>query len=662
MPSRPLILAPAIVAAVTWAGPAQAQEKFSLSMFHFNVQYVAGGLEGFPDGETSMPGYDLDDDAVQDLIIVESFEPVLDLLVAHPTWNLTLEMQGYMIEVMQQRHPVVLDKMKQLASDGQVELVSFHYSDQLFLGYPRLDMVRSHELLDRVVAENDLTLSPVIFCQEGQFGEGLAGIAADHGQTILGLPKNLLRFQHLSAYDTAPPLYDLDGSDVVVIGRSFDASEIAVTWSFFDDGELMATNDMAPYLGPDFVHDPASVAEYEQKLLDHEAQGYRIATIGQMVQYVKENHLGSEPLPPLLDGTWQPPSTESMFQWMGRSGALDGLLQCERDNDVLTGNCRARHQVMAAETLLAWARVQGLVAADEYPDDLRDCWRAALLGQVTDSSGINPFINEVLYGQDHAAQATACASAISTDIAQRVGRPWLEVDSLSGEVTAHDERPAEDVSPASARVTEADGFTIDSPARDVTETWERVGDGAAGALHRVTLSFTAARNGSRFIEVTFPFDLDELRLTPGLIEDEVRHYPLSSFEFQEGKITLPLANGLFGLREGLWLIKDTRYVHLGLRLWEGEPLVRFQDETTGPDDPTTWRFYLFEGSEADALAHAERINLRPTVLVMGPQPPPADTSGCGCRSAGTPIGTLPWLLVVLLLASRRRRGQVQPRT
>ena len=33
--------------------PAQAQqEKFSLSMFHFNVQYVAGGLVGFPDGET----------------------------------------------------------------------------------------------------------------------------------------------------------------------------------------------------------------------------------------------------------------------------------------------------------------------------------------------------------------------------------------------------------------------------------------------------------------------------------------------------------------------------------------------------------------------------------------------------------------------------------
>jgi hypothetical protein len=126
----------------------------------------------------------------------------------------------------------------------------------------------------------------------------------------------------------------------------------------------------------------------------------------------------------------------------------------------------------------------------------------------------------------------------------------------------------------------------------------------------VTLSFSAARNGSRFIEVTFPFELSELRLTPGLLEEEVRHYPLSSFEFQEGKITLPLANGLFGLGANLWLIKDTRYVHLGLRFWEGETVVRFQDETNGPDDPATWRFYCcFSPGAADA-ARLQRVRGR----------------------------------------------------
>ncbi len=631
-----------------WATPARAApEKFSLSMFHFNVQYVAGGLVGFPDGETAMPGFDLDDDDVQDLIIVESFEPLLDLLLAHPTWKLTFEMQGYMVEVMRQRHPLILDKLRQLVADGQVELVSFHYSDQLFLAYPRLDMVRSHELLDAVIAENGLTLSPVVFCQEGQMGEGVAPVAAAHGQTILGLPKNLLRFQHLSTYDSAPPLFDLDGSDVVVIGRGMDASELAVTWSFFGDGELLATNGLAPYLGPDFVHDPEAVAEYEQKLSDQEAQGYQIATIEEMVAYVKENDLGQEPLPPLLDGTWQPPSTESMFQWMGRSGAIDAIVDCERDNEVLTANYRARHMIAATETLLAWARDRSLAADDEYPDGLRECWRSALLGQVTDSSGINPFINEVDYGRDHAAVATECASAIATELARREGSPWLSVNTLTGEVTPLDARPAEPFSPTAPLLTEADGFSVDAPARDVAVSWERM-DGVEG-LSRVTLAFSAARNGSRFMEVTFPFELDELRLTPGLIEGEVRHYPLSAFDLQEGKITLPLSNGLVGLREGLWLIKDTSMVHVGLRYQEGEATVAFQDETVGSDSPALWRFYLFEGDEAAALAQAERINLYPTLLIMGAQPAP-ETGGCGCATSRPGSYPLPLLALGVLLS------------
>ncbi len=58
---------------------AQEPEKFSLTMFHFNVQYVAGGLKGFPSGSDNNPTFDLDDAQVQDLIIKESFEPVLDV-------------------------------------------------------------------------------------------------------------------------------------------------------------------------------------------------------------------------------------------------------------------------------------------------------------------------------------------------------------------------------------------------------------------------------------------------------------------------------------------------------------------------------------------------------------------------------------------------------
>ena len=56
------------------------------------------------------------------------------------------------------------------------------------------------------------------------------------------------------------PLYELDGNDVVIIGQGVDASDLQVTWSFFDDGELLATGDFAPYVGKDFAADPAALA------------------------------------------------------------------------------------------------------------------------------------------------------------------------------------------------------------------------------------------------------------------------------------------------------------------------------------------------------------------------------------------------------------------
>ncbi|MFH2007812.1 MAG: MYXO-CTERM sorting domain-containing protein [bacterium] len=645
----------AALALLLWTSPSRAQERFSLSMFHFNVQYVAGGLVGFPDGETHMGGFDLDDAELQDVIIVESFEPVLDLLIAHPTWKLTLELQGHMVEAMQARHSLVLDKLRTLVDDGQVELVSFHYSDQLFLAYPRLDLVRSQEILDEVLADAGLTLSPVVFCQEGQFGEGMARLAPDHGQTILGLPKNLFRYQHVAEYDVAAPLYELEDTDVIIIGRGFDSTELAVTWSFFDDGELMATNGMDPYLGPNFAHDPESVAEYEQQLLDHEAAGYQIATISEYVAYVKAQGFPQPPLPPVLDGTWQPPSTESIHQWMGRSGLFDGVYQCERDNEILTGHVRTRHQILTAETLLAWARQEALVGDDEYPTGLRECWRPALLGQVTDGSGINPFIGEMDYAREHARLGRDCARTIIADIADRAGSPYLQVDNETGAVTTLDASPENPATPADPQLTAADGFTVDAPARDVVTTWEAVGPGTN--LYRVTLEFTAARNGSRYLEVTFPWELDELRLTPGLVEDEVRTYPLADFDFQEGRIFLPVGNGLIGLRDNLWLIKDTSHVHLAARFEPGDPVVRFIDETPGPDDPVTWVFYLFQGNESEALAQANRLNVRPTIIVVGPTPPADSDSGCGCRttSTTTALPLLLLLLLALLLLHRRRR-------
>jgi MYXO-CTERM domain-containing protein len=634
---------------------AQEPARFSLSMFHFNIQYVAGGLEGFPDGVSTETGFQLDERRVEDLVVTQSFEPALDLLLAHPTWKLTLELQGYMVEVMLERHPGVVDKLRQLVDEGRVELVSFHYSDQLFLAYPRVAMERSHTLLDAVMAEAGLHLSPVTFCQEGQFGEGMARLGPAHGQTILGLPKNLFRFQHAAQADAAAPLYRLEDTDVVLIGRGFDSGDLQVSWSFFDDGELWSTNDANPYFGPEFRIDPASIAEYEQGLIDQEAAGYRIATIEEYVEHVKAAGIPQPPLPPLLDGTWQPGSTESMYRWMGRSGIWDALYQCERDNEVVTGNVRTIHDVLTAELLLDWGREQGLVAPGAHAEGLSPCWREALLGQVTDASGINPFIGEVEYGLEHAARARECALAVTSDVATRAGSPFLVVDHETRAVSRQDERPREIARAVAAPFDEADGFTVDAPGRAVDVVWESVGD--SGRLRRVTITARAAPTGERSMAVTFPFELAELRLSPGLVEDEVRSYPLDAFDFEDGTISLPVANGLFGLGEELWLIEDTGRVHVAATIRIGEPNVLFRDDTMDQAADATWAFFLFEGTAEEALAEANRRNTRPTVVVDGPTHLQVHGGGCACASAGGPVGygAAAGVVLVGLVGARRRR-------
>jgi len=639
--------------------PAGAQEKFSLSMFHFNVQYVAGGLKGFPSGEDDNPTFDLDDAQVQDRIITESFEPVLDVFLAHPGWKVTLEMQAYMVEVMMERHPGVMTKLKQLLSNGQAELVSFHYSDQMFLAYPKLDLEKSHEIMDAVYQEAGVTPSPVVFCQEGQFGVGMAPFAQEHGRSILVLPKNLFRYQHLSEYDNHPPLYELDGVDIVLGSKSFSTSEVEVNWNFFDDGELLATGGSDPYMGLNFETIDTAVAEYEQQLTDLENQGFRIATIEEYVTWAKQNGLQQDPLPPMLDGTWQPPSTNSMRRWLGGSGLVDIGYACERDNLVLTRNVQARHWLEVAETLVTEAEAQDLIEAGSFDEALVGCWKDMLLAEVTDATGINPFINEINYGLSHASAARECADDLIMAVAPQIGGPFLQIDTRSGEVVKVDDLPSEATTPAEPLFAKTDGFEVNAAGRGTEVEWTNLL--GQENIHKVTINAYEPGNHERNLEVVFPLKLDGFYLTPGLVEDEAFFHSFSEFEFQEGAISLPVANGLVGLDTDLWLIKQTSTVHIAATfLMDGR--VRFIDDTLDPEDGASWTFWILEGSEQDALELADRLNLHPVAYVETG----VDDRGCGC--GGKTSGGL-WGLVFLLIfsgrrgrASRRRPGRRIRRT
>lgn len=570
---------------LAFASPGAAQERYALGVFHFNLQYVAGGMMGF----SFLPNeaLDLDNDAVEDLIITESFAPVIDLYEKHPKWGVDIELQGYFLDVLAARHPAVLAKLRKLAKSGQIDVVSFHYSDQLFIGYPEEDWRRSQALTQATFVKHDVPLSRTVFCQEGQAGEALAKRMQELGYRNMVWPKNLWSFQH--GDQPAEPLYAFGDVFLVQGGKGSTyqqgSLDLGVTWTFLDDGELLATGDLNPYLPDVFKHKPEAVKKYEDELLALEAQGYLIVTVDQYVDAVKDR-VPHAPLPPLFDGTWQPNSTTGVLRWLGGKGIWEG----ERDNEVRSLGALAHRELVAAETA---AKVAGLDARAE----LDGAWRLLALGQVTDASGINPFRGEAEYGIAHCTEALRIARGVIRRAKDAVGQASVSIDPEAGSMTAG--------APAELRGEPAAGpFEPSSSSGDrvVTSSWESLGAGH----HRLEL--VIGPGTSTKVSVVFPGELeDELVTTRALDDAALAKYRRSDFTFESFQLALP--TGLVSLGKSRFLIKDQGRVHLAAKITRESGDVEMRDETLAAGESATWVFHVVEGTAEQALAVARSVNV-----------------------------------------------------
>ncbi|MSP24366.1 MAG: hypothetical protein EXR75_04225 [Myxococcales bacterium] len=576
------------------AGPAaEAAQKFALGMFHFNVQYVCGGTTGFlvnPD-----PTLDLDNDALEDRIIEESLAPVVELYEKHPSWGVDIEMQGYMLDVIAARHPALLDKLRALTNSGQLDVVSFHYSDQLFLGYPTEDWERSQELTRASFDRHGVALSRTVFCQEGQAAPGMAARMKERGYRTLVWPKNLWSFQH-GDFD-AEPLYQLGDVFMIAgakgVSKTVNGESLEVAWTFFGDGELLATGDLDPYLVEFFFVKPELVAKYEAGLEALEAQGYRIASVDQYVTEVSRKVTATE-APKLLDGTWQPASTGGIKRWLGGSGLW---LTQERDNHVRSLGAVAHRELVAAETA---AKVSGIDAREK----LDGAWRLLLLGQVTDGSGINPFRGEIQYAVSHVAEALRLAREVIDEAKGKLGHAAVVVDPAQGTVThaSGGAADADELSAAGMSIEPPIKLVIDAGGRAVTETWARLGEGHT----RVSITFAA--EGASTISVTFPGTL-EPAFEVGLALDDsgVATVERAAYAFERFHFALP--TGWIGLGGGRFLIKDMARCHLAAEIEREAAGVLVEDKTAASSESQRWVFHILEGSAAEAAALAKSVNV-----------------------------------------------------
>jgi hypothetical protein len=574
-----------------------AAESYALSNFHFNVQYVAGGLVGFP-------GYTAEQrpEETEDQIVLESLLPVLELYAAHPTWGFNVEMQGYLLDVLAARHPDVLDLLRDLAMSGQAEVVSFHYSDQLFIAYPEIDWARSQALTEATFAAHDVPLGTSVFCQEGQSGMGLAAAMAERRYTTMIWPKNLWIEQH-GDFDPAP-LYRF--GDVTMIAGALGvayqdgAVEIDTTWTFFDDGELLATGDWNPYFPEQFVIDQAALDEYEAGLMGLEAQGFVISTVQDYVAAVEGLVTPAEP-PPLFDGTWQPGSTNGVAKWMGdRSLWAIGGRPHDRDNHVRTLGYVAHRELAAAETAAA-------VAGIDAREQLDAGWRLLALGQVTDASGINPYRGEVEYGLSHLAEATRIARDVIVEAKASAGIDGpATIDPEAGTLAAGDEPPF--VGRSTAAVVDVEALA-DDPAREIETTWEEIDVGH----HRVAVRFGPGDEGTEALSVRFAGEAtDTLVTTLALDDDTPATFSRADFTFDTWQLAVPL--GMVSLAPDLFVIQDAAFVHVAAEISATSGDVRFADQTQAIGEGVTWVFHVFEGSAEEAVALARRINSQRRVV------------------------------------------------
>lgn len=590
--------------------------EYCLSLYHFNLQYVPGGLEGYFKTifNIDLPEMELDQEEIEERIIKESFEPLLDIYLAHPSWGADIELQGYMIEVMKNRFPEVLSKLKTLVDREQIDLISIHYSDQLFLAYPSEDMEWSLKINEEIIKSSGLKVSPVIFAQEGQTGEGLLKFLKNYGYRILVVPAGLFEFLH--DVKDVKPLYSIEDGYGVIGGKDVDG-DIKVKWTFFDDGELAVTGGANPYFGTEFKKSEDAINEMVLKLKSLEDEGCRISKISTFVQEITSAY-SPERLPYLIDGTWHPERSMNMFRWMGGEGEFGSKVD-EKDNEVLTKNYKTSLLVRAAEILID---EKGRL---DLSSKLKEAKKEILLAEVSDSTGWNPWTNEINYSLEKAENA----QKIVREIMDKIGVPSYislkerrSFNSYRGLKTKEEKFPIP--------------YTVWTEGYSYETKEERYEDMDAWRLEIRFFPDEKTKKDFRSVRITFPLFEKIIEYSPALSR-EVVSYSGSDFSFK--RIGLSLYNGLIGLGSGYYIIKDINSVHLAGIIDFENSTVEFVDETE--DEINSFVFILFRGSREDALSLAEEIN-NYSVLKFEKE------GGCGC-SQGSFSGFLPLIISFLIL-------------
>ena len=610
---------------------------YSLSIYHFNLQYNAGNEESYH------------------VLITKSFVPFLDFYMANPEFKASCEIQGHAIAFMAKFYPEELEKLVKLVMDRkQIELVSVHYSDQVYLAYPRRDLEESMRVNDETLQRYGLKRGGTFFAQENFFGPGVIPVMNEMGYKVALLNRHYLR--HYQGDVSPYPYFERDGIYFLMgggfrehhkepLGDAFkDVPELL--FDYWGDGELAFTrgNNYLPWHGPSEKKRLKRLYLYRKRHKD----GYKTEFCTKYVEILQEMEIKPKPLPLVLDGSWNYPIYGGVYLWMGRY-----RLWWEQDGYVRSHTYQSRELLLATEALLE--------KVDDIPWEitkkLKMAWRHLLLAEVSDSTGQTPVLTEVKYSFNESSLCRKYVDEILPWAKKKLGvkknqkllidcgtgayQPLQHKEMLkllhenSGEGSSLNELTKVmgnlDISTTNFKKAKfsirkrPDGDDLDEfylyldfkgkPTRFMSQLFGLFRSNGNFGFHE-----TFDRSFSNYVGFTLPLKGSGFTFCPALLEDQPQTVALDDLHVNDtiGKTFLPLPNGMIGIGDDIYLVKHNTYGNMHIAAMVDCRNARAGFVQDGPPSglKSRWKLSIIKNSNVKkVVARANELNVFPKVIL-----------------------------------------------
>ncbi len=548
-----------------------SQEKYAIGMFHFNLQYVAGDYK------------------IENRIIRESLYPALQFFEKNKKYKADFEIQGYGIEVLAEEHPKVFKLFKKLVNRGQIELVIAHYSDQLFIGYPALDLQKSIEISDKILDKYGLKRSRVFFGQEIQWTPAYPSVLKGKYDLVVTSSD-----PHGWYRDKIDPLVNITYGDDQILGLIDSKKELnglSWTYSFLDDGEVFNSLDYRS----NFYRVPEQEKKNIERFLKLEKEGYKFLTMSELAEKIK-NLKGYEipDYPFVPEGTWNM-SVCGPYMWMGRQRS--GV---ETDGITRALSYDLRGKLLMYERLVKYAEKQGNNVS-QLDSLIERSWRHLLLSEVSDASGWTPWLVEVQYTANEVANAKKELKEVEKRLLKILpfGDKTWKVDTKSGGVEA--------VSSEKEQEAKESFFPIPVYVRAAVTTTsvKQINEN----LYRIDINCQRPADGA--VEIVFDTPSQGLYYSAGAGE----HISVEIPNNLKNDPAMALSNGFIYLNNGYSLVKDCTVEHLAATWKVSEQKLVFRQELAETNPEMNMRFYLVKGDKTEGLNFANALNTWPSYEV-----------------------------------------------